>query len=55
MQVAKVGRLRYAEYVVRLSDNNPVETVLASNPIASRKRRAQRIPAKLRTKEEFKK
>ena len=40
--LAKVNRLRWAGHVVRMPDDNPVKSLLFSNPAGTRNRGAQR-------------
>ncbi|XP_058460229.1 uncharacterized protein LOC131435938 [Malaya genurostris] len=42
VQTAKVGRLRWAGHVVRMSENNPVKMILYNDPTGIRRRGAQR-------------
>ncbi|XP_055540096.1 uncharacterized protein LOC129726901 [Wyeomyia smithii] len=42
VQTAKIGRLRWAGHVVRMSDDNPVKMVLDNNPTGTKRRGAQR-------------
>ena len=39
---AKIGRLRWARHVIRMSEDNPVKMVLENDPTGSRRRGAQR-------------
>lgn len=42
VHLAKIGRLRWAGHVTRMSDTNPVKMVLENNPTGTRRRGAQR-------------
>ena len=42
VHTAKIGRLRWAGHVVRMSDESPVKMVLETNPSGTRRRAAQR-------------
>lgn len=42
VRAAKIGRLRWAGHVVRMSDDNPVKMILDNNPTGTRRRGAQR-------------
>ena len=42
VHTAKIGRLRWAGHVVRMSDDNPVKMVFETNPFGTRRRGAQR-------------
>ena len=43
VQQVRIGRLRWAGHVTRMSDDNPVKMVLEGCPIGNRRRGAQRI------------
>ena len=42
VHTAKIGRLRWAGHVVRMSNDNPVKMVFETNPSGTRRRDAQR-------------
>ena len=42
---AKIERLRWAEHVIRMSEDDPVKMVLENDPTGSRTRGAQRASA----------
>ena len=42
VHTAKIGRLRWAGHVIRMSDSNPTKMVLESHPTGTRRRGAQR-------------